>query len=152
MSFYPTETSKAACARAEHCYCEANRTRCCVCGDTYQPSIWWAIAASILLALFLSFSAQAAEFKHEHPQVLPTDEQTWMGCCHNQDCMPAPINVFDLDKDYAMVQVANFPMFKVKRDRIYPSMNGQGYFCRFDINLPPDADNIICIFVVRNFL
>jgi len=110
----------------------------------------------IILSLFFIFLvgfAQAQEYQHKHPQVLPTDKETWDSCCHDQDCMEAKhIEVQYLDDTWAIVQIDNFPTFKTERRKIKDSQNGKPYFCRFNVRTSPNDGNIICIFIVHNMI
>ena len=89
------------------------------------------------------------QFEHKHDPVLPTDKGLWDACCRNHDCVEATIHIKSIDKRWTEVAIANFPVLKVKRSRIYPSGNGKSYFCSFNRRIPPTDYSILCIFVVK---
>jgi len=89
------------------------------------------------------------QFEHKHPETLPTDPETWQSCCHDYDCVEALVTVGIIDDEWARVGIANFPLIRVKRDKIYPSKNGKSYFCTAARSLPPTEENILCVFVAK---
>jgi hypothetical protein len=107
------------------------------------------LAGETILFLFYSL-APAAEFRHGlHPDPLPAAPEVWASCCHENDCMEAPVQISKVDAEQTLVMIADFPGFRVRSDIVRPSENGRSYFCTRLAEIPPTAENILCVFYAR---
>lgn len=100
--------------------------------------------------LFIWYFSAAQDIKpHSHGEKLPVREQIWTACCHDNDCREAPVSVAFLDAEWASVSIAHFKLVKVRRSKVYESENGKSYFCTYFGRIPPNEDNLLCIFYLK---
>jgi len=77
---------------------------------------------------------------------IPTDVNTWIGCCDHRDCWEAVVNVEFISEEVSSVRIDNHAPVLLGNKIIYPSLNGRDYYCRYDIEEPPSTENIRCVF------
>lgn len=99
--------------------------------------------AALLAILF------AAVADHYHPPVLPAPDDIWYRCCSNRDCREAQVKVSILNERRALVAVADYPPFVTDVDKLHESQNGRSYICTQNGDLPPTAENVLCVFWVK---
>lgn len=79
---------------------------------------------------------------------LPAEPNIWSGCCSHYDCQEGRVATHEYSNpDKAMVVIDHYDPFPLERSRIHPSKNGRDYFCRRDLNRPPDSENTRCVFL-----
>jgi hypothetical protein len=107
-------------------------------------------ASAVNIFLLGALSVEAAEFRHGlHPDPLPAAPEVWSSCCHENDCMEAPVQISKVDAEQTLVMIADFPGFRARSDIVRPSQNGRSYFCTRMAEIPPTAENILCVFYTR---
>ena len=79
---------------------------------------------------------------------LPAEPNVWSGCCSHLDCQEARIATFeDADPEKAIVVIDHYDPFPLERSKIHASKNEKAYYCRRNLNHPPDSENTRCVFL-----
>ncbi len=115
----------------------------------YRPSVWLGVfTLAGLIALAKGAVNQPAASKVLSEAELPAEPNIWSGCCSHYDCREARVTTYEhSEPDKAMVVIDHYDPFPLERSKIHPSKDGRDYFCRRNLNLPPDSENTRCVFL-----
>ena len=115
----------------------------------FREKLFWLVCGFAMLIAAIASSAQAADYQHRHDMPLPAPESLWNSCCHDHDCVPAPVSVQYLPANKVLVKVGDFNPVTVDSERVHASDNGKSYVCTLGAEMPPTADNLICVFYAK---